>query len=486
MSEQTIGLSRSVDARATLPWLVAAAVYLLLMALGGRLIADPDIYSHIALGRLILDQHALPATDPFSAAINGASWVDYEWLSQVGYAVAYRFGGWIAVATLTAGAAALALGQLTRYLLAYWRPVPVIIAVLAALVLTAPHMVARPHMLALPLLVIWIAELIRAVDDDRPPPWRLLPVITLWANLHGSFLFGLAMIGPIATEAIWRAPATERLRAAKSWILFGALAFAAACINPYGPEMLVANVRLLLLGQALPVIMEWRPEDFSHLGAYEMIMLAAVGLALLRGVRLPPFRILMLLGVVHLSLSQSRNADLLGMLASLFVARPLAEQFSTLAADMTGAVGFRPPKLVFAAGTLMVAVIGGTIGAFGHVAPAANITPTAAVNTLVNKEHGPILNSYEFGGYLDFVGIPPFIDGRTDLYGEQFVQRYYRGVMLEDVPDFLKLLDDYKIETALLIPTTPAVALLDRLPDWRRVYADDIAVIYKRQQTAEK
>ena len=34
MSEQTIGLSRSVDARATLPWLVAAAVYLLLMALG--------------------------------------------------------------------------------------------------------------------------------------------------------------------------------------------------------------------------------------------------------------------------------------------------------------------------------------------------------------------------------------------------------------------------------------------------------------------
>ena len=78
MSEQTIGLSRSVDARATLPWLVAAAVYLLLMALGGRLIADPDIYSHIALGRLILDQHALPATDPFSARIPGGPSVDYD------------------------------------------------------------------------------------------------------------------------------------------------------------------------------------------------------------------------------------------------------------------------------------------------------------------------------------------------------------------------------------------------------------------------
>ena len=70
--------------------------------------------------------------------------------------------------------------------------------------------------------------------------------------------------------------------------------------------------------------------------------------------------------------------------------------------------------------------------------------------------------------------------------GEQFVQRYYRGVMLEDLPDFLKLLDDYKIETALLIPATPAVALLDRLPEWRRVYADDIAVIYTRQHAAAK
>ena len=64
MSEQTVGLSRSVDARAAMPWLVAAAVYLLLMTLGGRLLGDPDTYLHIAVGRLVLDQHALPASDP--------------------------------------------------------------------------------------------------------------------------------------------------------------------------------------------------------------------------------------------------------------------------------------------------------------------------------------------------------------------------------------------------------------------------------------
>jgi hypothetical protein len=229
------------------------------------------------------------------------------------------------------------------------------------------------------------------------------------------------------------------------------------------------------------VINEWRPQDLSHLDAYEMIVLAAVGFALLCGVRLPPFRIAMLLGVLHLSLSQSRHADLLGMLTPLFVARPLAEQFSVLAAD---AARLSSSKFLLTAGMLVVAAIGGAIGALGHVAPAAIITPAAAVSTLTKEDHGPIFNSYEFGGYLDFVGIPPFIDGRTELYGEQFMLRYYRGVMLEDLPDFLKLLDDYRIETTLLVPATPAVALLDRLPEWRRVYADATAVIYTRHHAS--
>ena len=38
------------------------------------------------------------------------------------------------------------------------------------------------------VVVAWIATLIRAVDAGRPPPWLLIPLMTLWANLHGSFL----------------------------------------------------------------------------------------------------------------------------------------------------------------------------------------------------------------------------------------------------------------------------------------------------------
>jgi hypothetical protein len=38
----------------------------------------------------------------------------------------------------------------------------------------------------------------------------------------------------------------------------------------------------------------------------------------------------------------------------------------------------------------------------------------------------------------------------------------------------------------LLEPGTPAVALLDRLPDWQRVYSDDVAVVHKRVDAQKK
>ncbi len=60
--------------------------------------------------------------------------------------------------------------------------------------------------------------------------------------------------------------------------------------------------------------------------------------------------------------------------------------------------------------------------------------------------------------------------------------RHHDAVTLADLPDFLKLLDEYQIDATLLAPGTPANALLDRLPGWKRLYADDIAVIYAREK----
>jgi len=480
MSEQIIRRTgRMVDAQSAMPWVVAAGVYVLLIALAPRLLSDPDTYSHIALGRWILEHHAVPTTDPFSATLRGTHWVAFEWLSQAAFATAYAVGAWTGVVVLAAAAIAAAFGLLTRFLLREWQPNAVLIAVLCAVLLTTPHILARPHVLALPVMVGWIATLIRAVDTRTSPPLFLLPLMTLWANLHGSFTFGLAMIAPIACDALWRAPHAERLGVVRQWVLFALLAVGAACLNPYGPEAILVTFRTIALGGALTTITEWRSQDFTHLGAFEIIMLAAFGLALYRGVTLPWLRIVMLLGVLHLSLSQVRHADLLGMLAPIFLARPLAEQFAAIAANRMGTTlrGVWPP----AATLLLLIAVTGLASLRNDISPPARITPAAAVHSIDATKVGPILNDYDFGGYLDFVGIPPFIDGRSELYGQSYILRYDRALSLQNLPDLLRLLDEYRIQATLLAPSTPAVALLDRLPDWKRIYADDVAVVHTRR-----
>ena len=115
------------------------------------------------------------------------------------------------------------------------------------------------------------------------------------------------------------------------------------------------------------------------------------------------------------------------------------------------------------------------------VFPSIKNTPANAVHSIDAAKAGTILNDYNFGGYLDFVGIPPFIDGRAELYGEAYMLRHDRALSLQNLPDFLRLLDEYHVGATLLAPSTPAVAMLDRLPDWQRSYADDVAVVHVRR-----
>jgi hypothetical protein len=90
------------------------------------------------------------------------------------------------------------------------------------------------------------------------------------------------------------------------------------------------------------------------------------------------------------------------------------------------------------------------------------------------------MNDLPFAGYLISQGIPVFIDGRAELYGESFEMAYYRSMQLRDVGLFLDLLKTYDIDAVLLTPETPAVTLLDNIGGWQRVYSDENAVVHIR------
>lgn len=198
MSEQTIRRTeRIADIQAAMPWLVAAGVYVLVWRLRRSCSAIPTA---TRISRSVAgSSNTLPCRPSihFPPTFVERIWLAFEWLSEIVFTIAYMAGGWMGIVVAAAVATATAFGLLTQFLLRELRPTVALFGALVALPLTAPHILARPHILALPLIVAWVAALIRSVDTRTPPPWAILPLMTLWANLHGSFTFGLAMIGAV-------------------------------------------------------------------------------------------------------------------------------------------------------------------------------------------------------------------------------------------------------------------------------------------------
>ncbi|WP_245416787.1 hypothetical protein [Undibacter mobilis] len=471
---------RAVPASVAWPVAVASLMYVMLLALGGKLLNDADTYWQIALGDWMIANRAVPHVDVYSWTMAGEPWISSQWLAQVIFAAVYNAVGWSGVVAISALAIASAFGLLAYHLMRHLAPMPALVLTVAAFVLAAPHMLARPHALALPVMVLWVAGLVRAADEKRAPSFWLLPLIALWANLHGGFTFGLFLIAPVALEALINAKAQERMRVVLRWALFGVAALAAACITPYGPESILVTRRILGLGPALALIGEWQPENFARLGGLEICLLAAIGFLLYRRITLPPVRILVVLGLVHMALSQSRSGEMLGLVAPLFLAAPLAPQLGGRAA------GDAKPLYTAAAAALVLfaAVMSVVLPLSLRYSPRAEVSPAGAAAAVKASGRTHLLNSYDFGGYLIAQGVKPFIDGRTELYGADFFLRHDAAVNLKNVSVFYDLMRARDIDVTLLAPSTPAVGLLDRMPGWTRVYADDTAVVHVRTDAA--
>ena len=182
------------------------------------------------------------------------------------------------------------------------------------------HFLARPHVLALPVMLAWAYGLLSASERGSAPSFWLLPLIALWANLHGGFVFGLVLVGAFALDALWnaRARATQDRWRCAGW-LFGIAALAACCVTPYGWGSILASRKILDLGELLHLIYEWMPADFSRFGAFEMTILALIAGALYSGVKLSPPRIALVLGLLHMALSHVRNLEIFALLLPLVV-----------------------------------------------------------------------------------------------------------------------------------------------------------------------
>jgi hypothetical protein len=482
----TMSVTQTIDARkplqGLLPVWVGLAIYALLLMAGSGLLNDPDTYWQITVGQWILENHAVPHTDVYTFTMYGQPWISTQWLAQVLYAIAYGVAGWTGPVVLAAGAAAITIAMLTRVLDQRLPMTVTLIFVATALSLMAGHLMARPHVLAMPVMVAWVAGLVSAMDRKSAPSFWLLPLMALWANLHGGFVLGLALIGPIGLDAIWHAPKSQQRKLLLLWALFGVAALVASCITPYGWDALLAARRILNLGKALAVIGEWRPANFGDAGPIELTVLAAFALVLWRGITLSPLRIVLVVGFIFMALSHVRNAEVLALLAPLVLAKPLGEQLGRRS-EPDGEVA---PKRGLLLTGIAVSLIAGTfaIAPMRHYAPPEAAAPAAAVTALEKLNVKRVLNDYDFGGYLIWRGVPAFIDGRAELFGEKMVVDLNNASGLAEPDTLFRLLKDHDIQATLMRTQSAATKLLDRVDGWEKVYSDDIATIHLRKPGA--
>ena len=82
-----------------------------------------------------------------------------------------------------------------------------------------------------------------------------------------------------------------------------------------------------------------------------------------------------------------------------------------------------------------------------------------------------MFNDYDFGGYLIASGVAPFIDGRTELYGEKFFVDHNAASGLMEPDNLFRLLEQYEIEATLMRTQSAATKLLDHIDGWQKVYS---------------
>jgi hypothetical protein len=471
-------------ARTLVPLCVGAGAYLFFLFVGDTLLQDSDSFWQIKIGQWILDHGAMPTNDLYSFTRTGAPWISTSWLSQVMFAFSYAQWGWTGPVILTAVGMALSVAILVHLLDAQIEAPRAVLFAMLAMLLALHHVLARPHILALPVMVAWVGLLMAAADRRSAPSWTWLPLMALWANLHGGFVLGLALIGPISLEAVEHAEKGKRLQLFLRWVLFGIGALVASCCTPYGWKTLMGATGILGLGELLSVIFEWMPANFATFTAFEGALLGLIALGYYRGLVLSAPRIFLILFLTWSALTHVRSIDAFAFLVPLVLAKPLGEMFGRPPADAAGADRW-PARYLTVLGALMIVAASWTSTSLymnhHRFTFTMTQTPVAAVDLLEKLGVQRIFNAYQFGGYLISRDIPVFVDGRAELYGEKFVMDFFKATEGKKPELLPRLLDEYKIDATLLVADAPGPQILDQLKGWKRIYADGIAVIHVRE-----
>lgn len=450
---------------------------------------DPDYWWHVRTGQYIYEMRALPAGDPFSFTVTGQAWVTHEWLTElILFLVASRFGyvgnvvlfGAINAATWLAVYATCrrrGVGEVGAILLMLWG---------CAIALGSINV--RPQMVTALFVAVFALLLTRYRQSELKLFWSLPLLMVLWVNLHGGYIIGLALLGvTVAGELLARimgrpsAPLRPLLAAS-------AVSAAATLVNPHGIEALWYPFTYAGTANAsMRYIAEWQSPDFHQ--PLALIFGGSLLLAIVLGVGrrpLGPSDVLWTLMFGLMGLQSIRHIALYGVVVTpLLGARLQAE----VAAFRYSLANWRQPLLLVLIWPAILTVILSYVvspekraGLQLDWEPSAKTFPAAAVAYLRTHDvPGHLFNDYGWGGYLIYQLYPQrsvFIDGRMDVYGDAFAERYLQVAGLKQ--NWRQVLDEHDVRVALVGKNSALATALGEDAGWQEVVTGDVERLFIR------
>jgi hypothetical protein len=451
-------------------------------------IADTDIWLHLMTGRHTLETRALTVPDPFSynssrisAAYPGEAKTRYfnlthEWLAQIGMYLIYTvtgFPGLVLARALLLMAFCALVG-----LIVWWRNHGFLRSIGAAVTAGAVAInfqQSRPFLITFVLLAVTMAILERR-------RWMLaLPLVfLLWANMHGGYFMGWALLAAYCGEGLLNRLRKRPVPGERELWLVTAACFVASAINPNG--LRVIEIMINYRGSAIQARnLEWQYPAFWEPSAYSFVLFGSLAMMLIRRRETRPADWLLYFIFGAASLLAVRNTILMGLVGSVLL-------FSYLPASKRPlpAMGSYAAALAL----LIAAALHLRTGEAFQLHEAAWQLPTRAADFLAaHKITVPIFNTYENGGYLVWRLWPmqkDFIDPRG-LSEEAFADYWH---MIQYAPDVDRLLDKYKIGAIVVDGFDRfsgqlrglALALSDpSQKTWKLVQADEKSVVFLRE-----
>lgn len=450
---------------------IAALVACVLLLRAQAVLGDPDTQWHISAGQWMLSHLAFPVTDLFSHTFAGSRWIAKEWLSQIALASSYFAGGWAGVVLLTALCVGFAYGVVAKVAAERFALRHAVLLALVCFTMGASGLIARPHVLSLPFIALMALGLARTLDARSGPPWFLLPLMTIWANAHGFFTVGFLMAGAVGLQKLIDAEPHARVRTALVWGSYGLALLAASCLTPYGVEPLLMTFSIAG-GEPREFIVEWLPMKPGIDSGLALGFLVLALVACLKNPRSHVGRLIILAFLGYMMMRYGRFQLQFSIVAGILAVTPIAALFK-----LAGPTAPGPRMRLRAAAAILPPVFLALLLPAGPPPPSAR--PQAAVEAArAAGLTGPVYNSYDYGGYLTMLGIPTFVDGRTDqIFIGGWRRQLEAAITARSHEPLASLMASYNVRWALVQADGDEDRHL-RAIGWREVHRDGHSVVF--------